>query len=80
MFKTQGAVLVIDVHNSSRWSSEVDQALGFNTNALMCAPLFNNEKTDGAIEVISNMSSNAFDENDPSVWRLTAHVVSRALP
>lgn len=77
--KTQKAMLVTDVHNSSRWSSEVDQVVGFNTSALMCAPLFNNEKTYGAIEVVNNMSSNEFDESDLAILRVTARFVSHAL-
>ncbi len=76
---TQEAMLVTDVHQSSQWSSEVDQAIGFNTNALMCAPLFNNEKTFGAIEVVNNRSSNEFDENDLAILRVTARFVSQAL-
>ncbi len=77
--KTQKAMLVTDVHNSSRWSSEVDQVVGFNTSALMCAPLFNNEKTYGAIEVVNNMFSNEFDENNLAILRVTARFVSQAL-
>lgn len=77
--KTQKAMLVTDVHSSSRWSSEVDQVAGFNTSALMCAPLFNNEKTYGAIEVVNNMFSNEFDENDLAILRVTARFVSQAL-
>lgn len=77
--RTREAMLVTDVHNSSRWSSEVDQAIGFNTNALMCAPLFNNEKTYGAIEVVNNVSANEFDENDLAILRVAARFVSQAL-
>ena len=77
--ETQEAMLVTDVQNSSRWSSEVDQAVGFNTNALMCAPLFNIETTYGAIEVVNNISGNEFDENDLAILRVTARLVSQAL-
>ena len=77
--ETQEAVLITDVHNSTKWSSEVDQAIGFNTNALMCAPLFNQEKTFGAIEVVNNISSNEFDDNDLAILRVTARFVSQAL-
>ncbi|MCP4390484.1 MAG: GAF domain-containing protein, partial [Gammaproteobacteria bacterium] len=77
--ETQKAMLVTDVHNSSRWSSEVNQVVGFDTSALMCAPLFNNEKTYGAIEVVNNMFSNEFDENDLAILRVTARFVSQAL-
>jgi GAF domain-containing protein len=76
---TQKAMLVTDVHNSSKWSAEVDRVIGFNTNALMCAPLFNNVKTYGAIEVVNNMSSDQFDDNDLAILRVTARFVSQAL-
>lgn len=79
MVKTQKARLLTDVHNSSRWSAQVDQIIGFNTNALMCAPLFNNAKTYGAIEVVNNMSSNEFDEYDLAILRVSARFVCRAL-
>jgi len=77
--KTQEAMLVTDVRNSSKWSAEVDQVVGFNTNALMCAPLFNNTKTYGAIEVVNSMSSDSFDDNDLAILRVTARFVSQAL-
>ncbi len=77
--KTQKAMLVTDVHDSSRWSAEVDRVIGFNTNALMCAPLCNNEKTYGAIEVVNNLSSEEFDDNDLAILRVTARFVSQAL-
>ncbi len=77
--KTRKAVLVTDVHSSSTWSSEVDQAIGFKTNALMCAPLFSNETSYGAIEVVNNVTSERFDENDLTILRVTASFVSQAL-
>jgi signal transduction protein with GAF and PtsI domain len=77
--KTQKAMLVTDVQNSSRWSAEVDQVIGFNTNALICAPLFNNTKTYGAIEVVNNMSRDKFDDNDLSILSVSAGFVSQAL-
>ena len=77
--KTQEAMLVTDVRNSSKWSAEVDQVIGFTTNALMCAPLFNHTKTYGAIEVVNSMSSDSFDDNDLAILRVTARFVSQAL-
>jgi sigma-B regulation protein RsbU (phosphoserine phosphatase) len=77
--KAQKAMLVTDVRNSSKWSAEVDQVVGFNTNALMCAPLFNDTKTYGAIEVVNSMSSDSFDDNDLAILRVTARFVSQAL-
>lgn len=78
--KTRKAMLVTDVHKSSRWSSQVGQIIGFNTNALMRAPLFNNANTYRTIEVVNYMSSNEFDENNPAILRVSARFVSQALP
>jgi signal transduction protein with GAF and PtsI domain len=77
--KTQKPMLVTDVHNSSKWSAVIDQVIGFTTNALMCAPLFNDTKTYGAIEVVNSMSSDSFDDNDLAILRVTARFVSQAL-
>ncbi len=77
--KSREAMLVTDVNQSAQWSSEVDQVIGYNTNALMCAPLFNHEKTYGAIEVVNNLTSEAFDENDLAIMRVAARFVSQAL-
>jgi len=46
---------------------------------LMRAPLFNNEKTYGAIEVVNNMFSNEFDENNPAIVRVNARRHSQTL-
>ncbi|MEM7563193.1 MAG: GAF domain-containing protein [Pseudomonadota bacterium] len=77
--ETQQPKLVTNVQQSSHWSSEVDQMVGFDTNALMCAPLFNRETTYGAIEVVNTRSAEAFDENDLAILRVTARFVSQAL-
>ena len=76
---TKKPVLVPDVRKSVQWSSEVDQVVGFKTRALMCAPLYNDDKTYGAIEVVNNNSNDDFDENDLAILRVTARYVSQAL-
>ena len=77
--KTREAQLVTNVQQSSQWSSEIDQMIGFDTNALMCAPLFKNQTTYGAIEVVNARSIEAFDENDLAILRVTARFVSQVL-
>jgi transcriptional regulator with GAF, ATPase, and Fis domain len=79
VIKTRKAVLLTDVRKSSRWSSEIDQIIGFKTQALMCAPLYSDEATYGAIEVINNSSVEGFDENDLAILRVSARFVSQAL-
>ena len=76
---TKEPVLIADVRKSVQWSSEVDQIIGFKTNALMCAPLYNDDKTYGAIEVVNNNSNDDFDDNDLAILRVTARFVSQAL-
>lgn len=79
VIRTQKAMLVNDVHDSSRWSAEVDRVIGFHTNALMCAPLLYRDKIFGAIEVVNTVSSEEFDESDLAILRVTARFVSHAL-
>jgi len=76
---TKIPVLLPDVQKSVQWSSEIDQVVGFKTRALMCAPLYNDDKTYGAIEVVNNRSNDDFDENDLAILRVTARYVSQAL-
>jgi transcriptional regulator with GAF, ATPase, and Fis domain len=76
---TREPVLITDVRKSAQWSSEVDQIIGFKTNALMCAPLYNDDKTYGAIEVVNNISTDGFDDNDLAILRVTARYVGQAL-
>ncbi len=76
---TKEPILVTDVRKSAQWSPEVDRVIGFKTHALMCAPLYIDDKTYGAIEVINNTSNNDFDDNDLAILRVTARFVSQAL-
>ncbi len=76
---TREPILVADVRKSAQWSPEIDRVVGFKTNALMCAPLYIDDKTYGVIEVINNNSNNDFDENDLAILRVTARFVSQAL-
>ncbi len=72
-------MLVPDVQKSVQWSSEIDQIIGFKTRALMCAPLYSDDKTYGAIEVVNNNSKDNFDDYDLAILRVTARYVSQAL-
>ena len=72
-------MLLNDVRKSVQWSSEVDQIIGFNTHALMCAPLYSDDKSYGAIEVVNSISKDDFDDNDLAILRVTARFVSQVL-
>jgi sigma-B regulation protein RsbU (phosphoserine phosphatase) len=76
---TKYPVLVPDVQKSVQWSSEIDQFIGFKTRALMCAPLYNDDTTYGAIEVVNSNSKDTFDDYDLAILRVTARYVTQAL-
>ena len=76
---TKEPVLVADVRISPHWSPDIDRVIGFKTHALMCAPLYIDDKIYGAIEVINNNSDNDFDDSDLAILRVTARFVSQAL-
>lgn len=76
---TREPILVADVRKSAQWSPEIDRVVGFKTNALMCAPLYIDDKTYGVIEVVNNNSNNDFDENDLAILRVAARFASQAL-
>lgn len=73
------AVLIENVHNANQWSSEIDEFLGFRTQALMCAPLVIDDRSIGAIEVVTQANEPAFDENDLNVLKVAARFVSLIL-
>lgn len=73
------AILVENVHSSHQWSSEIDEFLGFRTQALMCAPLVIDDRAIGAIEVVAQANESAFDENDLNVLKMAARFVSLIL-
>lgn len=79
VIRDQRARLVNDVRHSSQWSATVDREIGFDTSALMCAPLWTHDRVYGAIEVVNNLSSAQFDENDLAILRVTARFVAEAL-
>jgi GAF domain-containing protein len=76
---TRQAVLIENVHSAHQWSSEIDEFLGFRTQALMCAPLVIDDRAIGAIEVVTQANDPAFDENDLNVLKVAARFVSLIL-
>lgn len=73
------AILIENVHASRKWSSSVDDYLGFHTQSLMCAPLQVEGRVMGALEVVNQPAETVFDENDLNIFRVAASLVSLAL-
>lgn len=79
VIETAEAVLVENVHSSRKWSSAVDDYLGFHTQSLMCVPLQVEGRVVGALEVINQPGETIFDDNELNVLRVAASLVSLAL-
>ncbi len=76
---TNKPVLIDNVHSSKDWSSTIDDFLGFQTMALMCAPLEVDGRVIGAIEVVNKSTESSFDENDLNVLQVAARFISMAV-
>jgi GAF domain-containing protein len=72
-------VIVNDVHSDPRFSARVDQAFGFETHSLICAPLIARKKTLGAIEVVNKVKGTQFADADLYLLSILASVAAIAL-
>ncbi len=57
-------LIVNDVSKDSRFDKIVDRATGFITKSVMCAPLVENGKVVGVIEVVNKLEGTDFSDND----------------
>ena len=72
-------VLIADVGQDKRWSSSVDQSIGFHTSSLIGVPLLDGERPLGIIEVVNSIGSPPFQEGDLDIMLLVARLASLAL-
>lgn len=79
VMKTGEAILLENVRSSRQWSDEVDDFLGFQTRALMCAPLVIEDQVIGTLEVVNQQTDLPFDNNDLNILRVAARFVSLVL-
>lgn len=76
---TQKPLLVPDVRQEPKWYSTVDDTIEFETSSLMCAPLLDDSRTLGVIEVVNTRSGEPFAEDDMDILLLVARLASLAL-
>jgi sigma-B regulation protein RsbU (phosphoserine phosphatase) len=77
---TQNACqMVRDAHADPDFSGKVDDATGFVTRSVLCAPLATAQGVIGAIEVINKRGGGLFDESDRDALRLLAAPTALAL-
>jgi GAF domain-containing protein len=72
-------LLVPDVRQDPRFSSLVDEAIGFRTISLICVPLLDGDRPLGAIEVVNPRSGESFRQEDLDIMRLVGLLASLAL-
>ena len=71
--------LVFDAHAEPLFSPQVDQLTGFLTISLICVPLYHNERTLGALEVVNTISGEPFKQEDVDVLQLVARLATLAI-
>ena len=72
-------MLVQDVRKEPKWFPEVDQAIGFQTRSLMCAPVIDSERVFGVLEIVNKQNDMLFDDNDLDILRLVARFAALLL-
>lgn len=77
---SSGITLIVqDVSSNSFFSKKVDEATGFVTQSLMCAPLKVKDKTIGALEVVNKRGSGLFSSHDRVVITALASATAMAI-
>lgn len=71
--------MVRDARADPDFSGKVDDATGFETRSVLCAPLATAQGVIGAIEVINKRDGGLFDESDRDALRLLAAPTALAL-
>ncbi|MGB9641434.1 MAG: GAF domain-containing protein [Anaerolineales bacterium] len=71
--------LVLDARSEPLFSPQVDQLTGFLTISLICVPLYHNERTLGALEVVNTASGEPFKQEDVDILQLVARLATLAI-
>ncbi len=71
-------LLIPDVHQDSRWSSQMDQISGFSTRSILAVPMMRQDRFLGVIEVI-NKKAGAFGQDDAELLEALASQAAVAL-
>lgn len=72
VFATGQPLLIADVHSHPRWASRFDNATGFRTRSIICAPLTARGRRLGSLQIINKTGGGYFTDDD--LYLLTAMV------
>jgi GAF domain-containing protein len=77
--KHRAPKLVPDTRQEPQFSPLVDQATGYRSSTLLCAPLLDDRRPLGALEIVNKRSGEPFDTQDLEILLLAAYLASMAL-
>ena len=67
-------IIVEDCYQDERFNRDYDKQTNFQTRNMICAPLVQNEKLIGVIQVMNRLDEGKFDESDLTIFNtLAAH-------
>jgi sigma-B regulation protein RsbU (phosphoserine phosphatase) len=62
-----------------RFYSRIDETFGFKTASLICAPILGQDEVIGVIEVLNELSQQAFNEVNLDLLTILAHIAAEAI-
>ena len=72
--------IVRDVRRDPRFFSQVDEAFGFNTHSMVCAPVYLDDgRLLGVIEVLNKASESEFNQEDLDLLLIVAQLAATAM-
>jgi len=72
--------IVRDVRRDPRFFAQVDEAFGFNTRSMVCAPVYLDDgRLLGIIEVLNKTTENEFNQEDLDLLLIVAQLAATAM-
>ena len=72
-------LLIPDVHADPRFAPQVDEAVSFTTESIVCVPVRIRDKVLGVVELVNGQAGARFDENDLAILATVADFVAIAI-
>lgn len=79
VMKNRQPVLIRDVQHDGRFSSNIDTTFSFSTRSMIAAPLMDNQKIYGLIEVLNQPGDTPFSEQEVSLLKVLCRTAGEAL-
>ncbi|MBE0616388.1 MAG: GAF domain-containing sensor histidine kinase [Proteobacteria bacterium] len=76
---TSSSVIANDVRSDSRFSPRADEAVGFRTRSILCAPLVFDGRCIGALTVVNSRRESGFNDRDQVFCEILAGQIALAV-